>query len=229
MKNKTKVLWKQCSNAEKKTKIYLFFPLLIPFHLLPLLSSPSPPCPARCSPSHLHLVLPSQRNLSAGPEAAGHLLAAAAVPEGDQRRQRPHRREQPALLLQHRQLDPTLPHFQPKGPDPQQPGPQAVLWVLPSKRRYSVPWQVLFKSPMCGLTAMQSALSLTWTISVLPWEKRKAKQHLDVMQLEEGKGLAPMKLAESVKWAVGRNCASKNGSAFIISPPQVLRHHLFMY
>lgn len=113
----------------KKNKNISFFPLLILFHLLPLLSSPSPPCPARCSLSHLHLVLPSQRNLPAGPEAAGHLLAAAPVPEGDQRRQRPHRREQPALLLQHRQLDPTLPHFQPKGPDPQQPEPQAVLWV----------------------------------------------------------------------------------------------------
>lgn len=113
IKNNTKALW------EQHRKIFNFS------SSDSLSPPPQSPALAHCSSSHL--LFPPQWNLSAGPQAAGHLLPAAAVPEGDQRRQRAHRREQPALLLQHRQLDPTLPHLQPEGPDPQQPEPQAVL------------------------------------------------------------------------------------------------------
>lgn len=125
VKNKTKVLTKKFPSAEFILKFYTstsFDSLLSPH------SSPTPFIPA--TPPHTSTCCWPQWNLSAGPQAAGHLLSAAPVPEGDQRRQRPHRREQPALLLQHRQLDATLPHLQPKGPDPQQPEPKAVLWVF---------------------------------------------------------------------------------------------------
>lgn len=72
-------------------------------------------------------ILPSQWNLSAGVKAAGHLIIAAPVPERDQRWECPHRRQQPALLRQHYQLDKTVPHCKPEGPDPQQPKPTTVL------------------------------------------------------------------------------------------------------
>ena len=68
-----------------------------------------------------------QWDLPAGVKAAGHLIIAAPVPQRDQRRERPHRREQPALLLQHRQLDEAVPHCQPEGSDSQQPKPTTVL------------------------------------------------------------------------------------------------------
>lgn len=90
--------------------------------------------------AHLHLLLflpppvllslsrsLSQWNLPAGVKAAGHLLAAAPVSEGNQRWECAHRREQPALLLQHHQLDQAVPHRPPEGADPQQPKPGAVL------------------------------------------------------------------------------------------------------
>lgn len=69
----------------------------------------------------------SQWNLLAGVKTAGHLLAAAPVSEGDQCRERAHCGEQPALLLQHHQLDQVVPHRPPEGADPQQPKPGAVL------------------------------------------------------------------------------------------------------
>ncbi|TMS06613.1 Receptor tyrosine-protein kinase erbB-4, partial [Larimichthys crocea] len=66
-------------------------------------------------------------DLPAGVKAAGHLIIAAPVPERDQRWKRPHCREQPALLLQHCQLDETVPCRKPEGSGPQQPKPKAVL------------------------------------------------------------------------------------------------------
>lgn len=70
---------------------------------------------------------PSQWDLPAGIKAAGHLITAAPVPKRDQRWECPHRREQPALLLQHCQLDETVPHCKPESSDPQQPKPTEVL------------------------------------------------------------------------------------------------------
>lgn len=84
-----------------------------------------PSLPALSS-SHLHPFFP-QWDLPAGVKAARHLITAASVPERDQRWERPHRREQPALLLQHRQLDETVPGCEPEGSHPQQPEPTEVL------------------------------------------------------------------------------------------------------
>lgn len=91
------------------------------------------------SSSYLHLCFPLslslllslcfQWNLPAGVKTAGHFLTAAPVSEGDQRRECAHRRKQPALLLQHHQLDQPLPYRPSESADPQQPKPRAVLWV----------------------------------------------------------------------------------------------------
>lgn len=132
--NKARILQKQVSGIKTcKNKI---FPLLIPFYLFPLaltmqpLYSRSfhlPPLPVWPTLPLTSTHSPSQWNLSAGVKAAGHLIIAAPVPERDQRWECPHRGKQPALLLQYRQLDEAVPHFKPKGPDPQQPEPKAVL------------------------------------------------------------------------------------------------------
>lgn len=69
----------------------------------------------------------SQWDLPPGVEAAEHLVPAAPVTERDQRRECPHCREQPALLLRHRELDQTVPGSKPEGSRPQQPEPTEVL------------------------------------------------------------------------------------------------------
>lgn len=109
--------------------IYIFLSFLSLFHFIP-----PPPAPliflSFLSGSLLlppRPILPSQWDLSVGVKAAGHLITAATVFKRNQRWERPHSREQPALLLQHCQLDKTVPRCKPESFDPQQPKPTRVL------------------------------------------------------------------------------------------------------
>lgn len=106
-----------------------FFALLFLLHFIP--SSPALliflPLLSGLLFLSLPPIFPSQWDLPAGVKAAGHLITAASVPERDQRWERPHRREQPALLLQHSQLDKTFSRGKPEGSGPQQPRPSRVL------------------------------------------------------------------------------------------------------
>lgn len=72
-------------------------------------------------------ILTSQWDLSAGVEAAGDHITSASVSERDQCWECTHCREQPALLLQHRQLDKTVPYYKPKGSYSQQPKSTGML------------------------------------------------------------------------------------------------------
>lgn len=92
-----------------------FFLVIAHLCYLILFFLPTPPGP------------PSQWDLPAGVETAGHFIAAAPVAPRDKCWQCPHCREHPALLLQHPQLDTAVSHPKPESSDPQQPQLKGVL------------------------------------------------------------------------------------------------------